>query len=210
MTIRDGYPRCAKRHNGAWSYADLRNHGHWLISKLLSCDLHPRRAVDWVYRIGAPSQPFDRHYVLTPLLASLLASLFLLLSSRLSSHFSSRFSLLLALRFLSFLLLHASRFSLLASSRSSLPLVSPSSRFLLLTSCFFSLLASSRFSFLSLLASRFFCVLQSRPGNGGVVGFPLWGFAYESDWPSLGGSYFRFSFRFSTVRDQEFSARTGG
>ena len=120
MTIRDGDPRCTKRHNGAWSYADLRNHGHWPISKLLSRDLAPRRAVDWVYRIETPPKPFDRR--------DLLASRFSLLASR--------FSLL------------ASRFSLLASSRSSLPLVSPSSRSSLLLpspSSRFSLLLASHF-----------------------------------------------------------------
>ena len=143
--------------------------------------------------------------LLASLLTSPLASRFfsLFASSRFSffSLLASRFSLLLAPRFLSFLLLLASRFSLLASSRSSLLLPSPSSRFtLLLASRSFSLLASS----------RFFSVWQSRPGNGGVVGFPHWGFPYESDWPSLGGSWFRFSFRFSSVRDQEFSARRGG
>ena len=154
------------------------------LAKLLNRDLAPRRAVYWVYRIETPRKPFDRCY----LLASCLF-----------------FLLLLAPRF--FLLLASSRPSLLLASRFFSPLAS--SRFsLLLAPRFFSLHASSHPSLL--LASRFFSIWQSRPGDGGVVGFPHEGFPYESDWPSLGGSRFCFSFRFSSVRDQEFSARRGG
>ena len=96
---------------------------------------------------------------------------------------SSRFfSLLFASRFFSLLLASCFFFSPLASFRFFSLLVT-SSRFSLLLSSLFSLLLASRFSLL--LASRFFsllfyfCLWQSRPVNGGVVGFPHGGFPYE-------------------------------
>ena len=163
-----------------------------------------RREIHWLYRIGTLPKPFDPR--------CLLASRFIWLLH------SSRSSLLLASRFFS--LLASSRSSLLlasTSSRSSLSLLTSSRFSFLLAFRFFSLHASSLFSlllasrFLTLHASsRFFCVWQSRPGNGGVVGFSYEGLPYESDWPSLGRSWFCFSSRFSSVRGPDFSARRGG
>ena len=43
------------------------------LTKLLSRDQAPRRAVNWAHRIGTLSKPFDRRYVFFSSLASLLS-----------------------------------------------------------------------------------------------------------------------------------------
>ena len=131
-----------------------------------------------------PTPPFS--LLPAPLLLSCSRSFrfFPLLLLRASSHVTSFASSSLSSRFSCF-----SRFSLLLPSRFFSHLLLPSSASL-----------SSRF---------FYCVWQSRSGNDGVVGFPHWGFPYESDWPSLGGSRFCFFFHFYAIRDQEFSSKRG-
>ena len=75
------------------------------LIKLLNRDLAPRRAVNWDYRIGALSKPFDRRYVFYVILHFFFSLL---------SLFSSRFSLLASL--FSLLTSLASLFSLLLAS----------------------------------------------------------------------------------------------